>query len=95
MKIFIVLIALCLNSAFASETCKLTDKKGFHPDGTPYVRLLVNCTDSELQAELFKRYEQYRIGAFAFEKSAKKMIIQDILTEGYTKVGVNLYKLAH
>lgn len=93
-KIIYAILTITSFSVFAADSCKLTDKRGFHPDGTPYARVKVACTDIRLQSELLDKYDDYRIGnTDYFQKEVKKEIIKDIQSAGYRKVNDGHYQL--
>ena len=93
IKNFIVVMSLLSSfTVFAYDTCTVKDKRGFHPDGTPSLKVAISCTDVELQSEILLKYESYRIGnTTTFFKEIKREIIKDILSAGYQKVSNGIY----
>jgi hypothetical protein len=93
-KIICTILALTSFAVSATEFCNVTDKRGFHPDGTPLIRVKVSCSDVRLQNEILNKYDHFRIGQTDyFLKQAKKEIINDIKLAGYTEVKSGFFQL--
>jgi hypothetical protein len=91
-KILLALSLLSSVTAFASDVCLLKDKRGYHPDGNPYVKVVLSCTDLEFQSKILLRYESYRVGnTTMFIREIKTEIIKDILADGYQKISSGTY----
>ncbi len=80
-------------ASFASEECSFKDRKGFHPNGVPFFRVQVDCSNGLIQKEIILRFSEKQIGnSNLFLAEVKPNIIEFIKTVGYSKIKTNLYQ---